>query len=107
MKKLIYMIATAAIAIPVVALAQGACGSCSKGDRDMAKAKEHMKEGAKDAKDAAAEKMKEGKQAAKDAYENGKESVKDAYQDSKDAVDHTADRAGDKARAVGDAVRNG
>ena len=49
MKKLIYMIAAAAVAIPVVALAQGACcsGSCSKGDKDMAEAKEHMKEGAK------------------------------------------------------------
>ena len=47
MKKLIYMIAAAAVAIPVVALAQGACGSgsCSKGDKDMAEAKEHMKEG--------------------------------------------------------------
>ena len=46
MKKLIYMIAAAAVAIPVVALAQGACGSgsCSKGDKDMAEAKEHMKE---------------------------------------------------------------
>jgi hypothetical protein len=45
MKKLIYMIAAAAVAIPVVALAQGACGSgsCSKGDKDMAEAKEHMK----------------------------------------------------------------
>ena len=55
MKKLIYMIAAAAVAIPVVALAQGACGSgsCSKGDKDMAEAKEHMKEGAKAAKDAA------------------------------------------------------
>lgn len=42
MKKLIYMIAAAAVAIPVVALAQGACGSgsCSKGDKDMAEAKE-------------------------------------------------------------------
>ena len=29
MKKLIYMIAAAAVAIPVVALAQGACGSGS------------------------------------------------------------------------------
>ena len=65
MKKLIYMIAAAAVAIPVVALAQGACGSgsCSKGDKDMAEAKEHMKEGAKAAKDAASEKMKEGMQA--------------------------------------------
>ena len=64
MKKLIYMIAAAAVAIPVVALAQGACGSgsCSKGDKDMAEAKEHMKEGAKAAKDAASEKMKEGRQ---------------------------------------------
>ena len=46
MKKLIYMIAAAAVAIPVVALAQGACGSgsCSKGDKDMAEAKEHVKE---------------------------------------------------------------
>lgn len=63
MKKLIYMIAAAAVAIPVVALAQGACGSgsCSKGDKDMAEAKEHMKEGAKAAKDAASEKMKEGR----------------------------------------------
>lgn len=52
MKKLIYMIAAAAVAIPVVALAQGACGSgsCSKGDKDMAEAKEHMKEGAKAAR---------------------------------------------------------
>mgnify|MGYP000417383276 CR=1 FL=1 len=67
MKKLIYMIAAAAVAIPVVALAQGACGSgsCSKGDKDMAEAKEHMKEGAKAAKDAASEKMKEGRQAAR------------------------------------------
>ena len=75
MKKLIYMIAAAAVAIPVVALAQGACGSgsCSKGDKDMAEAKEHMKEGAKAAKDAASEKMKEGRQAARDAYEKGKE----------------------------------
>ena len=74
MKKLIYMIAAAAVAIPVVALAQGACGSgsCSKGDKDMAEAKEHMKEGAKAAKDAASEKMKEGGQAARDAYEKGK-----------------------------------
>lgn len=60
MKKLIYMIAAAAVAIPVVALAQGACGSgsCSKGDKDMAEAKEHMKEGAKAAKDAASEKWR-------------------------------------------------
>ena len=77
MKKLIYMIAAAAVAIPVVALAQGACGSgsCSKGDKDMAEAKEHMKEGAKAAKDAASEKMKEGRQAARDAYEKGKETA--------------------------------
>ena len=75
MKKLIYMIAAAAVAIPVVALAQGACGSgsCSKGDKDMAEAKEHMKEGAKAAKDAASEKMEAGRQAARDAYEKGKE----------------------------------
>ena len=47
MKKLIYMIAAAAVAIPVVALAQGACGSgsCSKGDKDMAEAKEHRTAG--------------------------------------------------------------
>lgn len=79
MKKLIYMIAAAAVAIPVVALAQGACGSgsCSKGDKDMAEAKEHMKEGAKAAKDAASEKMKEGRQAARDAYEKGKETARD------------------------------
>lgn len=109
MKKLIYMIAAAAVAIPVVALAQGVCGngSCSKGDKDMAEAKEHMKEGAKAAKDAASEKMKEGGQAARDAYEKGKENARDAYQDGRDAVDHAADRAADKAEAVGDAVKNG
>ena len=32
MKKLIYMIAAAAVAIPVVALAQGACGHVHAGD---------------------------------------------------------------------------
>lgn len=41
----------------------------------MAEAKEHMKEGAKAAKDAASEKMKEGRQAARDAYEKGKETA--------------------------------
>ena len=63
MKKLIYAIAAVAVAVPVVALAQSACnsGSCTKGDKDMAEAKEHMKKGAKAAKDAASEKMKEGK----------------------------------------------
>ena len=76
MKKLIYAIAAVAVAVPVVALAQSACnsGSCTKGDKDMAEAKEHMKKGAKAAKDAASEKMKEGKQAAKDAYEKSKPS---------------------------------
>ena len=58
-------------------------------------------------KDVASEKMKEGKQAARDAYEKGKETARDAYQDSWDAVDHAADRAADKAEAVGDAVKNG
>lgn len=45
MKKLIYAIAAVAVAVPVVALAQSACnsGSCTKGDKDMAEAKEHMK----------------------------------------------------------------
>lgn len=108
MKKLIYAIAAVTVAVPVVALAQSACnsGSCTKGDKDMAEAKEHMKKGAKAAKDAASEKMKEGKEAAKDAYEKSKEAVKDTYQDSKEAVDHAADRAADKARAMGDAAKN-
>ena len=83
MKKLIYAIAAVAVAVPVVALAQSACnsGSCTKGDKDMAEAKDHMKKGA--------------------------QAVKDTYQDSKEAVDHAADRAADKAEAVGDAVKNG
>ena len=52
MKKLIYMIAAAAVAIPVVALAQGACGSgsCSKGDKDMAEGKKNIHQGEKEEK---------------------------------------------------------
>lgn len=107
MKKLIYAIAAVAVAVPVVALAQSACGgSCSKGDKDMAEAKDHMKKGAESAKKAASEKMEEGKEAVKDAYEKSKEAVKDTYQDSKEAVKHAADRAGDKARAVKEAVED-
>lgn len=107
MKKLIYTIVAVLVAVPVVALAQGACGgSCTKGDKDMAEAKEHMKKGATAAKDAASEKMREGKEAVKGAYEKSKEAVKDTYQDSKDAIDHAADRTADKAEAVGEAAKN-
>lgn len=107
MKKLIYTAIAVLAAVPVVALAQGACGgSCSKGDKDMAEAKEHMKKGAAAAKEGAATKMEEGKEAAKDAYERGKESMKDTYQDSKDAVQHAADRMGDKAAAAKQAAQD-
>ena len=107
MKKLIYAIAAVAVAVPVVALAQSACnsGSCTKGDKDMAEAKA-LPKSTHEEREIRSDAITRAR-ALKDAYEKSKEAVKDTYQDSKEAVDHAADRAADKAEAIGDAAKNG